>query len=143
MKRKIKTTNYDGTVIEVEVNINIYNFDKENYWQEDWRNRKSKQENSIEEMYSYYEKCGTPHELQEESTELTYIRNSEYQELHQAINKLPKTQKRRIILRYFHGMTLQQIADIENVKVQVVDRSIKKAITNLKKYVEHFFEIRG
>lgn len=24
MKRKIKTTNYDGTIIEVEVNINIY-----------------------------------------------------------------------------------------------------------------------
>ena len=68
-------------------------------------------------MYSYYEKGGIPHRLQEKSTELTYIRNSEYQELHQAINKLPKTQKRRIILRYFHGMTLQQIADIENVKV--------------------------
>ena len=29
MRRKIKTTNYDGTVIEVEVNINIYKFDKE------------------------------------------------------------------------------------------------------------------
>ena len=78
MKRKIKTTNYDGTVIEVEVNINIYNFDKENYWQEDWRNRKSKQENSIEEMYIYYEKGGIPHGLQEESTKLSYIRNFEY-----------------------------------------------------------------
>ena len=56
MKRKIKTTNYDGTIIEVEVNISIYNFDKENYWQEDWRDRKSKQESSLEEMYSYYER---------------------------------------------------------------------------------------
>ena len=87
MKRKIKTTNYDGTIIEVEVNISIYNFDKENYWQEDWRDRKSKQESSLEEMYSYYEKGGIPPELQEESTELTYIRNFEYEELHKAINK--------------------------------------------------------
>ena len=80
MKRKIKTTNYDGTIIEVEVNISIYNFDKENYWQEDWRDRKSKQESSLEEIYSYYEKGGIPPELQEESTELTYIRNFEYEE---------------------------------------------------------------
>ena len=138
MKRKIKTTNYDGTVIEVEVNINIYNFDKENYWQEDWRNRKSKQENSIEEMYSCYEKCGTPHELQEESTELTYIRNSEYQELHQAINKLPKTQKRRIILRYFHGMTLQQIADLEKVNINAIRKSIDSALYKLKKLSNDF-----
>ena len=64
MKRKIKTTNYDGTIIEVEVNISIYNFDKENYWQEDWRDRKSKQESSLEEIYSYYEKGGIPPELQ-------------------------------------------------------------------------------
>lgn len=139
MRRKIKTTNYDGTVIEVEVNINIYKFDKENYWQEDWRNRKSKQENSIEEMHSYYEKCGIPHELQEESTELTYIRNSEYQELHQAINKLPKTQKRRIILRYFHGMTLQQIADLEKVNINAIRKSIDSALYKLKKLSNDFF----
>lgn len=142
MRRKIKTTNYDGTVIEVEVNINIYKFDKENYWQEDWRNRKSKQENSIEEMYSYYEKCGLPHELQEESTELTYIRNSEYQELHQAINKLPKTQKRRIILRYFHGMTLQQIADLEKVNINAIRKSIDSALYKLKKLSNDFFDLR-
>lgn len=29
IKRKIKIKNYDGTIIEVEVNINIYNFDNE------------------------------------------------------------------------------------------------------------------
>ena len=93
-------------------------------------------------MYSYYEKCGLPHELQEESTELTYIRNSEYQELHQAINKLPKTQKRRIILRYFHGMTLQQIADLEKVNINAIRKSIDSALYKLKKLSNDFFDLR-
>lgn len=35
MQKKIKTTNYDGTIVEVEVNINVYNYDKKNSWQED------------------------------------------------------------------------------------------------------------
>ena len=56
MKKKIKATNYDGTIIEVEVNINVYNYDKENYWQEDWRNRKAKQQDSYEEMCNFYQK---------------------------------------------------------------------------------------
>lgn len=138
MKRKIKTTNYDGTIIEVEVNINIYNFDKENCWQEDWRDRKSKQESSLEEMYSYYEKGGITPELQEESTELTYIRNFEYEELHKAINKLPDVQRRRIILRYFYNLTLQQIANIENVNKMSVKNSLDVAIKKLRKMSNDF-----
>lgn len=138
MKRKIKTTNYDGTIIEVEVNINIYNFDKENYWQEDWRDRKSKQESSFEEMYRYYEKGGIPPELQEESTELTYIRNFEYEELHKAINKLPDVQRRRIILRYFYNLTLQQISNIENVNKMSVKNSLDVAIKKLRKMSNDF-----
>ena len=97
-----------------------------------------KQENSIEEMYNYHKKGWILHELQEESTGLTYIRNSEYQELHQAINKLPKTQKRRIILRYFHGMTLQQIADLEKVNINAIRKSIDRALYKLKKLSNDF-----
>ena len=138
MKRKIKTTNYDGTIIEVEVNINIYNFDKENYWQEDWRDRKSKQESSLEEMYRYYEKGVIPPELQEESTELIYIRSFEYEELHKAINKLPDVQRRRIILRYFYNLTLQQIANIENVNKMSVKNSLDVAIKKLRKMSNDF-----
>lgn len=140
MKRKIKTTNYDGTIMEVEVNINIYNFDKENYWQEDWRNRKSKQEDSFEELCSYYEKNGLLLELQEESSEDTYLKNFEYEQLYKAIDKLPKTQRRRIILRYFYGLTLKQISEIENVKIQVIDHSIKKAMTKLKNMSNDFLK---
>lgn len=141
MKRKIKTANYDGTIIEVEVNINVYNYDKENYWQEDWRNRKSKQEDSFEELCSCYEKNGLPLELQEESTELTYIRNDEYKELHKAMNKLPKTQKRRIILRYFHGLTLKQISDLEKVNINAIQKSIDRAPYNLKSLSNDFSDL--
>lgn len=70
--------------------------------------------------------------------QLTYIRNSEYQELHQAMNKLPKSQKRRIILRYFHGMTLQQIADLEKVNINAIRKSIDSALYKLKKLSNDF-----
>lgn len=139
MKRKIKTTNYDGTIIEVEVNINVYNYDKENYWQEDWRNRKSKQEDSFEELCSYYEKNGLLLELQEESSEDIYLKNFEYEQLYKAIDKLPKNQRRRIILKYFHGLSIQQISTVENVNRKNIEKSLIKAEESIRKYVERFF----
>ena len=63
MEYKIKTINHDGTIIEVEVSVSVYNFDKENNWQEDWRSRKSKREDSYEEVLKIYEKNGLPLEL--------------------------------------------------------------------------------
>lgn len=141
MKKKIKTTNYDGTIIEVEVNINVYNYDKENYWQEDWRNRKAKQEDSYEEMCNFYQKNGLPPELQEESSEIKYIRNYEYEELHRAIDKLPKTQRRRIILRYFHGLTLKQISDLEKVNINSIQKSINKALIKLRTLSNDFWNL--
>lgn len=89
-------------------------------------------------MYRYYEKGGIPPELQEESTELTYIRNFEYEELHKAINKLPDVQRRRIILRYFYNLTLQQIANIENVNKMSVKNSLDVAIKKLRKMSNDF-----
>ena len=139
MKRKIKTTNYDGTIIEVEVNINIYNYDKENYWQEDWRERKSKQEDSYESLCAYCEKNGLPLELQEKSSEDTYLKNFEYEQLYKAIDKLPKTQRRRIILKYFHGLSIQQISTVENVNRKNIEKSLIKAEESIRKYVERFF----
>ncbi len=133
MKRKIKTTNYDGTVIEVEVNINVYNYDKENYWQEDWRERKSKQEDSYESVCAYCRKNGLPPELQEESSEDTYLRNFEYEQLYKAIDSLPPAQRRRIILRYFYGLSCEEIADIENVSKRAVEISIHNAQISLFK----------
>lgn len=124
MKYKIKTINYDGTIIEVEVSIDVYNFDKENNWQKDWRTRKSKREDSYEEVLKIYEKNGLPLELQEVSSETKYIKSYEYDQLKKAIDKLPKIQRRRLILRYFHGLTFNQIADLERVNLDTVKESI-------------------
>lgn len=113
MEYKIKTINYDGTIIKVEVSVNVYNFDKENNWQEDWRSRKSKREDSYDEVLKIYEKTGLPLELQEVSSEIKYIRGYEYKQLHKAIGKLPKVQRRRLILRYFYNLSIQQISSAE------------------------------
>lgn len=89
-------------------------------------------------MCNYYQKNGLPPELQEESSELKYIRNYEYEELHRAINKLPKAQRRRIILRYFHGLTLRQISELEGITKMAVKISLDKAITKLRNMSNDF-----
>lgn len=89
-------------------------------------------------MYSYYEKGEIPPELQEEPTELTYIRNFEYEELHKIINKLPDVQRRRIVFRYFYNLTLQQIANIENINKMSVKNSLDVAIKKLRKMSNDF-----
>lgn len=139
MKYKIKTINHDGTIIEVEVSVDVYNFDKENNWQEDWRTRKSKREDSYEEILKIYEKNGLPLELQEVSSETKYIKSYEYDQLKKAIDKLPKVQRRRLILRYFYNLSIQQISSAEKVSKKVIERSLRKAEENLKKIVERFF----
>lgn len=141
MKYKIKTINHDGTIIEVEVSVNVYNFDKENNWQEDWRTRKSNREDSYEEVLKIYEKNGLPSELQEVSSETKYIRGYEYEQLKKAINKLPKVKRRRLMLRYFYNLSIQQISSAEKVSKKVIERSLRKAEENLKKIVERFFDL--
>lgn len=139
MEYKIKTINHDGTIIEVEVSVNVYNFDKENNWQEDWRSRKSKREDSYEEVLKIYEKNGLPLELQEVSSGTKYIKGCEYEQLHKVIDKLPKVQRRRIMLRYFHGLSLSDIAKIEGISKVSVKSSIDQALRKLKNMSNDFF----
>lgn len=56
------------------------------------------------------------------------------------IDKLSKTQKRRIILHFFRNMSIMEIARLENVSWTAVDLSIKKALNNIKEYYEKFYE---
>lgn len=62
------------------------------------------------------------------------IRNSTYDELINAINKLSNTQRRRIKMYYFDELDLKTIASIEHTSFQMISKSIKQAINNLKKY---------
>ena len=53
-------------------------------------------------------------EISKQSAELTALRNLESEALHSAILRLPETQRRRLILYYYGGMTHQQIAERES-----------------------------
>ena len=70
-----------------------------------------------------------PKSLQEKID--TKIRN---EQLHKAIEKLPKTQRRRLILYYFENYTLEQIASIEGCSSVAVKYSLDCASKNIKKY---------
>jgi RNA polymerase sigma factor (sigma-70 family) len=61
------------------------------------------------------------------------IRMDSYKQLYSAVKKLSKTQRRRLIMRYFDGLTYRQIAEQENVSHRAVAYSIERAIETLKK----------
>lgn len=67
-----------------------------------------------------------------ESVEETVLRSIEYEQLHRAISKLSETQRRRLVLYYFEGLTYEQIARIEGCTIMPVKRSIDSAIKKLK-----------
>ena len=52
------------------------------------------------------------------------IRKSKYEELHNAINKLTETQKRRIKYYYFEDLSFSEIARIEECDESSVKESI-------------------
>ena len=68
----------------------------------------------------------------EESVEETVLRSIEYERLHRAITQLPETQRQRLILYYFEGLTYEQIARMEGCTIMPVKRSIDSAIKKLK-----------
>lgn len=68
-----------------------------------------------------------------ESLDDYIIRKTSYEELMNAINKLSSTQRRRIKMYYFDELDLKTIATIEHTSFQMISKSIKQAIKNLKK----------
>ena len=69
-----------------------------------------------------------------ESVEETVLRSIEYERLHRAITQLPETQRRRLMLYYFEGLTYEQIAKMEGCTIMPVKRSIDSAIKKLKNF---------
>lgn len=68
-----------------------------------------------------------------ESVEDTVLQNLEYEQLHKAIGELPGTQRRRLTLYYFQGLTYGQIARLEGCTIMPVKRSIDSALKKIKK----------
>ena len=69
-----------------------------------------------------------------ESVEETVFRNLRYEALYKAMEQLPETQRRRLVLYYFAGFTYAQIADKEGCKYQTVQESIYAALKKLKNF---------
>ncbi len=61
------------------------------------------------------------------SPEDTFI----YDDLYVAINELPEKQRKRLTLYYFHNLTLEEIARLEGVSFQTINKSIAVAIKKL------------
>lgn len=52
-----------------------------------------------------------------------------------ALNLLTKNQRRRYLLHVAHGMTMREIANIENSSAQVVHRSILQAKQKIQRFI--------
>ena len=68
-----------------------------------------------------------------ESLEDAVIKKQEREALHKAIIKLPETQRRRLLLYFFGGLTYEQIAKLEGCKRQAIQCTVQTALNNLKK----------
>ena len=71
-----------------------------------------------------------------ESVEKIVCERLRNEQLHNAISELPDTQRRRLTLYYFGGLTLEQIAKIENCSVHSVFVAVERAKENIKKFIE-------
>lgn len=64
------------------------------------------------------------------------IAEEKKEQLVQAINQLNSRQKETLFLRYYHGLTNQEIADVMNINHQSVKNNLYRALKNLKGIVE-------
>ena len=69
----------------------------------------------------------------EESVEDEVLRKIQTERLHEVIEELPETQKRRVKLYYYHGLTYKQIAIMEKCSDPAVMKSIKAALEKIRK----------
>lgn len=70
------------------------------------------------------------------SVEETVYRSIQYEQLHQAIDQLPKTQRRRLLLYYFYDFTYEKIAEIEGCSVHSVFVAIERAKEKIKFFLK-------
>jgi RNA polymerase sigma factor (sigma-70 family) len=140
--KKIKTVNNDGSIAEIEVSFEIWEFDKNDFWQNDWQERKRAKENSIEEMFEHNKQI-CRHEMIDtalvcESAESEYFRRYLFQKLYKALEKLPEKQRKRLIFYFFDNLNFSQIAKIENCSKSSAKTLIYRALQNLREILEKF-----
>ena len=72
----------------------------------------------------------------EESPDDSVMLKLEYEYLHEAVEHLPETLRKRVILFYFEGFTYEQISVMEGCSNQAVQKSVRQALEKLKSYME-------
>ena len=80
-----------------------------------------------------YEAFNTFEFQKEEGVEDTVLNKLEAERLHSAIQQLSEIQRRRLMKYYFEDKNYEQIAQEEGCSFQMVAKSVKAAIRNLKK----------
>ena len=75
---------------------------------------------------------------QPENVEDIVFKKLQEEAFHKAIRRLPKQQRRRVILYFFGGLTYEQIAKREGCTKTPVKRSIGAALERLKKELKKF-----
>lgn len=70
-----------------------------------------------------------------ESVEITVYKSMRNEQLRRAIAALPEVQRRRLVMYYFDSLTYEEIAEKEGCTHPAVIKSIKSAISKLKKYL--------
>ena len=91
----------------------------------------------IEHSYIYENKINEKAFIKEEKIE-DIVENSIINErLKIAISKLSLTQKRRIEMYYFEGLSQREIAEKEGISLRAVQYTLNKAISELKKILKN------
>ena len=123
-----------GTTHRVEVNEEVYKaFDK---FELEYLSELNEYDNHIEHSEVFENNLEKRAKDKPISLEDEFIEKSTFNELKEAINKLPEIQKRRIKKYYFDEKTQQQIADEEKVDIRAVQYTLNIALKNLKKFLK-------
>ena len=136
----VEITDANGKKVKVEVNFEVWEFDKNDHWKQVWQKRKSKKEDSYENLCEIYAKNAIPKEFisKSKSSEKEFMEKYEKEKLWKAVNSLPEKQRRRIVLRFYYGLKISQIAKIENCSESSVKELIERALKNLRKNFQFF-----
>ena len=136
----VEITDVNGKKVKVEVNCKVWEFDKNDYWKQVWQKRKSKKEDSYENLCEICAKNAIPKEFisKSKSSEKEFMEKYEKEKLWKAVNSLPEKQRRRIVLRFYYGLKISQIAKIENCSESSVKELIERALKNLRKNFQFF-----
>ncbi|MDR1240265.1 MAG: hypothetical protein LBK29_00065 [Oscillospiraceae bacterium] len=149
----LRTKNYDGSISDVEISFKIHKFAVEDYWKNDWQERKRKKELSLDELGQVFGGrnildglCGRNvsktelDSLTSRSAEDEALNNLEDEELEKVIDGLSEKQRKRIEMKFLGDLTFKEIAKFESDKVsaRAVEYSVQAALQNLTKILSKF-----